>query len=248
MQVSVGSIGELHDACVQVVTGAHTSQVALQAVGSGAVDVAISIVDGDSNRHSAVGSNDLLHSDDKAGIVSHDGLDGLADLDTTVVGELNLGGHVGSQTLEGKLHDDAALQLQTGALVVGALDTDIGAGLDSGGAVSLLGSGQLAVGQVGGAVLVEALGGGTVVQHVHQQGLGLGVLVVQNTHDVAADALGVLVADCLILGRAVTIIGGADGPTSIFLAGKVGNGIGIIEIIIGIVILIIGFVIIWLKK
>lgn len=48
--------------------------------------------------------------------------------------------------------------------------------------------------------------------------------------------------------RAVTIIGGADGPTSIFLAGKVGNGIGIIEIIIGIVILIIGFVIIWLKK
>ena len=48
--------------------------------------------------------------------------------------------------------------------------------------------------------------------------------------------------------RAVTIIGGADGPTSIFLAGKVGNGIGIIEIIIGIVILIIGFVIILLKK
>lgn len=48
--------------------------------------------------------------------------------------------------------------------------------------------------------------------------------------------------------KAVSFIGGADGPTSIFLAGKVGNGTETIEIIIGFVILIIGLVIILRKK
>lgn len=39
---------------------------------------------------------------------------------------------------------------------------------------------------------------------------------------------------------AISIIGGSDGPTSVFLAGKVGNTSGIVEMIIGIFILIIG--------
>ena len=38
----------------------------------------------------------------------------------------------------------------------------------------------------------------------------------------------------------VSVIGGADGPTSVFLAGKVGNTSAITEIIVGIVLFIIG--------
>ena len=48
--------------------------------------------------------------------------------------------------------------------------------------------------------------------------------------------------------KAVTIIGGADGPTSIFLAGKGGNETGMIEIIFGLIILVFGFMIIWRKR
>ena len=36
---------------------------------------------------------------------------------------------------------------------------------------------------------------------------------------------------------AISIIGGADGPTSIFLAGKVGNGFSLTLIVVGVVIL-----------
>ena len=48
--------------------------------------------------------------------------------------------------------------------------------------------------------------------------------------------------------KAVTIIGGADGPTSIFLAGKVGNETGMIEIVFGLIILVFGFMIIRRKR
>lgn len=48
--------------------------------------------------------------------------------------------------------------------------------------------------------------------------------------------------------KSITIIGGADGPTSVFLAGKVGYGSGMVEIIVGLVIIIIiGFIIVWKK-
>ncbi|MBQ7838922.1 MAG: oxaloacetate decarboxylase [Lachnospiraceae bacterium] len=46
----------------------------------------------------------------------------------------------------------------------------------------------------------------------------------------------------------VGIIGGADGPTSIFVAGKVGNGAGILAVVAGIVILIAVAIFIWKKK
>lgn len=42
---------------------------------------------------------------------------------------------------------------------------------------------------------------------------------------------------------AVSIIGGADGPTSIFLAGKIGNGFITGIILIGIVLIIAGVII-----
>ena len=48
--------------------------------------------------------------------------------------------------------------------------------------------------------------------------------------------------------KAVTIIGGADGPTSIFLAGKVGNGTEIMEIVFGVIIMVVGFVIFLRKR
>ena len=48
--------------------------------------------------------------------------------------------------------------------------------------------------------------------------------------------------------KAVTIIGGADGPTSIFLAGKVENETGMIEIIFGLIVVVFGFMIIRRKR
>lgn len=42
---------------------------------------------------------------------------------------------------------------------------------------------------------------------------------------------------------AVSIIGGADGPTSIFLAGKIGDGFILGTLLIGIVLLAVGVVI-----
>lgn len=46
---------------------------------------------------------------------------------------------------------------------------------------------------------------------------------------------------------AVSIIGGADGPTSIFLAGKIGDGFILGTLLIGIVLLVAG-VVIYKKK
>mgnify|MGYP006968293582 CR=1 FL=1 len=50
------------------------------------------------------------------------------------------------------------------------------------------------------------------------------------------------------IGRSVSIIGGADGPTSIFVAGKVGGFSVIIGMIVGIILLIAGIFIIARKK
>lgn len=39
------------------------------------------------------------------------------------------------------------------------------------------------------------------------------------------------------------VIGGADGPTSVFIAGKVGNGFGLGTIFVGIILVVAGVVI-----
>ncbi len=39
---------------------------------------------------------------------------------------------------------------------------------------------------------------------------------------------------------AISIIGGADGPTSVFVAGKIGSGLGVLVIGLGIIFLLIG--------
>lgn len=57
--------------------------------------------------------------------------------------------------------------------------------------------------------------------------------------------IGVIIAAAGIILKvkdqmAISIIGGADGPTSIFLAGKVGTGGAIFPIVSGIVLLVIG--------
>ncbi len=48
--------------------------------------------------------------------------------------------------------------------------------------------------------------------------------------------------------HAISIIGGTDGPTSIFVAGKVGADYSVIEIIIGIILISIACVMIFRKK
>lgn len=63
-------------------------------------------------------------------------------------------------------------------------------------------------------------------------GIVLGVI------GVAAAALSIMIRT---KGNAsISIIGGADGPTSIFLAGKVGGASSTITIIIGIIFVVIG--------
>lgn len=47
-------------------------------------------------------------------------------------------------------------------------------------------------------------------------------------------------------GVVVSVIGGADGPTSIFLAGKLGSGLGLGIIGVGLI-LIVAAALIWLK-
>ena len=47
---------------------------------------------------------------------------------------------------------------------------------------------------------------------------------------------------------AVSIIGGKDGPTSVFVAGKFGTQPSIIGIIVGIVLLIVGLVLVFKKR
>lgn len=46
----------------------------------------------------------------------------------------------------------------------------------------------------------------------------------------------------------ISIIGGADGPTSVFIAGKVGNTSAAVGVIAGIVLLVIGFFMIRKKR
>ncbi len=50
------------------------------------------------------------------------------------------------------------------------------------------------------------------------------------------------------MARSVSIIGGADGPTSIFIAGKIGGTSAVIGIILGIVLLTAGIFMIARKK
>ena len=44
----------------------------------------------------------------------------------------------------------------------------------------------------------------------------------------------------------ISIIGGADGPTSVFIAGKVGNTSAVAGVIVGALLLVIG--IFWIRK
>ncbi|MBQ6788362.1 MAG: oxaloacetate decarboxylase [Lachnospiraceae bacterium] len=46
---------------------------------------------------------------------------------------------------------------------------------------------------------------------------------------------------------AISIIGGADGPTSVFLAGKVGTGASVSLIIVGVILIAIT-IILWMRK
>ena len=46
----------------------------------------------------------------------------------------------------------------------------------------------------------------------------------------------------------ISIIGGADGPTSVFIAGKVGNTSAVAGVIVGIVLLVIGIFLIRKKR
>lgn len=46
---------------------------------------------------------------------------------------------------------------------------------------------------------------------------------------------------------AISIIGGADGPTSVFLAGKVGNDVSVSLIVIGVILIVITTVL-WVRK
>lgn len=60
-------------------------------------------------------------------------------------------------------------------------------------------------------------------------------------------ALGILIAAIGIHMKskaavAVSIIGGADGPTSIFLAGKIGDGFILGTILLGIVLAVVGVI------
>ena len=64
----------------------------------------------------------------------------------------------------------------------------------------------------------------------------------------AAISLFLKVKGQMTVARSVSIIGGADGPTSIFLAGKIGGASAVIGIIVGIVLLIAGIVMIARKK
>lgn len=50
-------------------------------------------------------------------------------------------------------------------------------------------------------------------------------------------------------GATSIVIGGADGPISVFIAGKVGNGFGLGTIFAGVILVVVGvFIIIKFKK
>lgn len=70
---------------------------------------------------------------------------------------------------------------------------------------------------------------------------------------VIAGMLGVLLVSIGIITKAkkaisVSIIGGADGPTSIFLAGKVGNDFSMGLIVIGVILVVITIIFILRKR
>lgn len=64
----------------------------------------------------------------------------------------------------------------------------------------------------------------------------------------AAISLVFKVNDQKSVAKSVSVIGGADGPTSIFVAGKIGGTPAITGIIVGIVLLAIGIFIFARKK
>ena len=64
----------------------------------------------------------------------------------------------------------------------------------------------------------------------------------------AAISLVFKVNEQISVTKSVSVIGGADGPTSIFVAGKIGGTPAIIGIIVGIVLLAIGIFIFARKK
>lgn len=74
---------------------------------------------------------------------------------------------------------------------------------------------------------------------------------------ITASVIGVIIAIVGIIlniiqknkiSASISIIGGVDGPTSIFLAGKVGSMPVITGIVIGIILLIIGVILAMRKK
>lgn len=58
----------------------------------------------------------------------------------------------------------------------------------------------------------------------------------------------VVISLVLKVNERVSVIGGADGPTSIFIAGKVGSASAITGIVVGIVLLAIGIFVFARKK
>ena len=64
----------------------------------------------------------------------------------------------------------------------------------------------------------------------------------------AAISLVFKVNEQMSVAKSVSVIAGADGPTSIFVAGKIGGTPAIIGIIVGIVLLAIGIFIFGRKK
>ena len=51
-----------------------------------------------------------------------------------------------------------------------------------------------------------------------------------------------------VKGATSIVIGGADGPTSVFIAGKVGNGFGMSTIFAGVILVIAGVLILYKSK
>ena len=64
---------------------------------------------------------------------------------------------------------------------------------------------------------------------------------------IAAISLIFKVNGQMSVARSVSVIGGADGPTSIFVAGKIGGFSAIIGMIVGVVLLTVGICVIGQK-
>lgn len=69
---------------------------------------------------------------------------------------------------------------------------------------------------------------------------------------IVAGMIGVLLTIAGIVSKAkeavaISIIGGSDGPTSIFLAGKLGTDVSIGLIVIGIILIVLT-IILWFRK